>query len=97
LRQEFRVDIVIIGTIHRYENSDESGYRNRDKKTLVPYVAVSSSVLDTRSGRILGKCEFLERGSATGYLLTNKHRQDTFALAQKLAQNFIATIDANGV
>jgi hypothetical protein len=96
LRQEFKVDIVIIGTVLQYENGEGTTERNREKRTYIPSIAISSTILDTRSGRILGKGEFMERGSAKGYLLTNKQRQDTFALAQKLAQKLIATIDING-
>jgi hypothetical protein len=96
LRQEFKVDIVIIGTVLQYEDLKGITKRNRENRMHIPSIAISSTILDTRSGRILGKGEFMERGSARGYLLTNKQRQDTFALAQKLAQKLIATIDING-
>lgn len=96
LRQEFKVDIVIIGTVLRYEDGRGITKRDRERRMHVPSIAISITVLDTRSGRILGKGEFMERGSAKGYLLTNKHRQDAFALAQKLAQRLIANIDING-
>lgn len=96
LRQEFKVDIVIIGTVLQYESDEGIRERNREKRTHIPSIAISSTILDTRSGRILGKGEFMEKGSAKGYLLTDKKRQDTFALAQKLAQRLVDAIDVDG-
>ncbi|MGA1839421.1 MAG: hypothetical protein ACMUIU_02245 [bacterium] len=96
LRQEFKVDIVIIGTVLHYEDDEGIKDRNRENRTRIPYVAITSTILDTRSGRIVGKGEFVERGSAKGYLLTNKQRQDTFSLAQKLAQRLVAVINTDG-
>ena len=97
LRQEFKVEVVILGTILRYESSYETGYGNKSKKENTPLLYVSCTILDTRSGRILGKNEFMEKGAARGYLLTNKRRQDPFALTQKLAKKLIATLNIDGV
>lgn len=96
LRQEFKVDVVIMGTVLQYDSDDGTTERNREKRTYIPSIAISSTILDTRSGRILGKGEFMEKGSAKGYLLTNKQKQDAFSLAQRLAQKLIATIDIDG-
>ena len=92
-KKKTEISILIILNV---EISSSSPKRNREKRMYIPSIAISSSILDTRSGRILGKGEFMENGSAKGYLLTNKQRQDTFALAQKLAQRLIAIIDING-
>lgn len=96
LRREFKVDAVIIGTVIRYENGDRTRDINRKERSFTPSIAISSTILDTRSGKILGKGEFMETGSAEGYLLTNKQRLDTFALTQKLAQKLIAAINIDG-
>ena len=96
LRQEFKVDVAIIGTILQYKESEESGGRVRKKIAVPPSIAISSTILDTRTGRILGQGKFMEKGSAIGYLLSNKKRQVAFALAQDFAQRLISKIGTNG-
>lgn len=93
LRQEFKVDIVIIGTVLQFEEDEDIKDRNKENRLHIPYVAISSTILDARSGRIVGKGEFIEKGSAKGYVLTNMQRQDIFSLAKKLAQRLVAAIN----
>ena len=93
LRQEFKVDAVIMGTVLQYE---DGGGSTNNKKPVPSLIAVNSKVLDTRTGRILAKGEFMEKGAATGYLLSNRDRQLAFALARDFAQKLISKIGTHG-
>jgi len=93
LRQEFKVDAVIMGTVLQYE---DGGGSSNNKKPVPPSIAINSKVLDTRTGRILAKGEFMEKGSATGYLLSDRDRQLAFALARDFAQKLISKIGTHG-
>ncbi|MGA1791052.1 MAG: CsgG/HfaB family protein [bacterium] len=93
LRQEFRVDAVIMGTVLQYE---DGGGSTNNKKNVPPSIAINSKILDTRTGRILAKGEFMEKGSATGYLLSDRDRQLAFALARDFAQKLISKIGTHG-
>lgn len=92
-RKQFKVEAVIMGTVLQY--GDENGFgtqRRKDEKSTLPQITVHSTILDTRSGRILGQGEFMEKGSAQGYLLGGKDRQAAFSLAQKVAQRLVSAI-----
>ena len=93
LRQEFKVDAVLMGTVLQYEDGTES---TNNKKPVPPSIAINSIILDTRTGRILAKGEFIEKGSATGYLLSDKDKQLAFALARDFAKKLISKIGTHG-
>ena len=97
LREEFRVDAVIIGSILEYEDGDKPVGTGRDKKDTISRLTISARILDTRTGRILGNGEFAEKGTAAGYLLTNKESEIAFSLAQKVAKRLISKIVADEV
>ena len=92
-RKQFKVEAVIIGTVLQYGfGNGYSAKRSKDEKSIVPKITVHSTILDTRSGRILGQGEFMEKGAAQGYLLGAKDRQAAFSLAQKVAQRLVSAI-----
>ncbi|MBN1227838.1 MAG: hypothetical protein JXA79_12660 [Deltaproteobacteria bacterium] len=93
LRKEFKVEAVIIGTVLQYGAESDAGTNPRkDEKSTLPKITVHSTILDTRSGRILGQGQFMEKGTAQGYLLGLKDRQTAFSLAQKVAQRLASAI-----
>ncbi|MGA1795628.1 MAG: hypothetical protein ACMUIL_07195 [bacterium] len=92
LRKEFRIDAVITGTVFEYGDGPEASGNGRDKETPPPVIFVSCSILDTRTGRILARGEFHEKGAARGYLLSDRERQGAFSLAQGLAHNLIRVL-----
>ena len=99
LRRKFKVEVVIIGSVIRYEDvegGDGARGTSGGKESDFPYIYISSTILDTRSGRILGQGEFIEKGSSTGHLLSDKDRQSAFALAQRLAWRMASTMGADG-
>ena len=69
--------------------------RGRQVEKVAPFVSISSTILDTKSGRILGKGDFMEKGSTPGYLLSDKKRQGAFALARQLAKRLIDKMAAD--
>ena len=92
-RKQFKVEAVIIGTVLQYGTESGSGaHRRKDEKSTLPKITVHSTILDTRSGRILGQGQFMEKGAAQGYLLGVKDRQAAFSLAQKVAQRLVSAI-----
>jgi len=92
-RKEFKVEAVIIGTVLQYGAEKGHGaQRRKDEISTVPKITVHSTILDTRSGRILGQGQFMEKGAAQGYLLGVKDRQAAFSLAQKVAQRLVSAI-----
>ena len=93
LRQEFKVDAVLMGTVLQYE--DGGGSKN-NKKPVPPSIAINSIILDTRTGKILAKGEFIEKGSVPGYLLSDKDKQLAFALARDFAKKLISKIGTHG-
>jgi hypothetical protein len=97
-RKQFKVEAVIIGTVLHYGAEKDYGPQQRkDEKSIVPQITVHSTILDTRSGRILGQGEFMEKGAAQGYLLGAKDRQTAFSLAQKVARRIVSAIGNDAV
>ncbi|MBN2373177.1 hypothetical protein JXL19_05270 [bacterium] len=98
LRQKFRAEIAVIGAVLRYEDVENVGALNKTgggKEPVFPCIYVSITILDTRSGRILGQGEFMEKGSLAGHLLSDKERQSAFALAQKMAVKMASAMGAD--
>ena len=97
-RKQFKVEAVIIGTVLQYGAEKGHGsQRRQDELSTEPQIKVHSTILDTRSGRILGQGEFMEKGVAKGYLLSAKDRQTAFSLAQKVAQRIVSSIGNDAV
>jgi len=94
LRDEFKVDAVIMGTVLEYEEGDITEKKNRG--TSPPFISIGVAVLDTRTGRVLAQGEFIEKGSAAGYLMSNHESISAFALCKRIAQKLIVTIGAEG-
>lgn len=92
LRKEFRIDAVITGTVFEYGEGLEASGNGRGEGTNLPAIFVSCSILDTRTGRILARGDFYEKGGARGYLLSKRERQGAFSLAQGLAHNLIRVL-----